>query len=196
MALHFSVVKKREVAHLLASYHYIGSQCADPTYAFAWRSDGGLFGDSGEPMAAALFAPSAARAWGPKTLELTRLVRHPSIDEPLTKFLSQCLRFLSKTGRFDLVVSYADPSAGHHGGIYQAASWVYLGTSTSKVTWIHAATGRRSSQRSFAQSNYKESDGWQKSKTGKKYIYAFPLHKSKRNDLNCRRLPYPKPLSP
>jgi len=26
-----------------------------------------------------------------------------------------------------LVVSYADPAHGHHGGIYQAGNWVYLG---------------------------------------------------------------------
>ena len=193
MALHFSVVKKREVAWLLDDQHYIGSQCADPTYAFAWRGDGGLFGDAGAPEAAALFAPSAARAWGAKAIELTRLVRSQEMKEPLTRFLSRCIRFIQNQRRFDLIIAYADPSAGHHGGIYQAASWIYVGMSKPKTAWINKHTGRRSSQRSFDQSRYSAQDGWEKVKTSSKYTYVLPLTKPQKRAWRDRSLPYPKP---
>jgi hypothetical protein len=32
-----------------------------------------------------------------------------------------------KTRSIRLIVSFADPSQGHHGGIYQAGNWVYSG---------------------------------------------------------------------
>jgi hypothetical protein len=35
-----------------------------------------------------------------------------------------------------LVVSFADPFQGHHGGIYQAGNWVYTGRSASKTEFI------------------------------------------------------------
>jgi hypothetical protein len=35
----------------------------------------------------------------------------------------------------DAVVSYADPNAGHHGGVYRAASWVYHGKSEEVRTY-------------------------------------------------------------
>ena len=191
--LHFAVVKKRDVAQLLNASHYIGAQCADPTYAFAWLGAGGLFGDAGEPEAAALFAPSAARAWGPSAIELTRLVRSGNVQQPLTKFLAQCFSFIRGKGRFNLVIAYADPSAGHHGGIYQAGNWIYVGMSSSKTIWINRTTGKRSSQRSFDQSTYKQEDGWEKVKTSPKYTYVYPLTKSLRAEWASKSLPFPKP---
>lgn len=194
MTLHFAMVKKRDVVQLLTANHYIGAQCAEPTYVFAWLGAGGLFGDTGEPEAAALFAPSAARAWGSNAIELTRLVRSPGMGQPLTRFLSQCFSFIRSKGRFDLVIAYADPSAGHHGGIYQAGNWIYVGMSSSNSAWVNRITGKRSSQRSFAQSRYREADGWERIKTAPKYTYVYPLTKSSRSKWAGKSLPFPKPL--
>jgi hypothetical protein len=195
MTLYFSMAKKKDVVLLLNQNHYIGSQCADPTYVFAWRREGGLFGDAGEPAAAALFAPSAARAWGARTIELTRLVRDSDVTEPLTSFLSACVKFISSRQRFDLIVSYADPSAGHHGGIYQAASWIYVGMSKGKMQWINKNNGKRSSQRSFDQSSYCETEGWERIKTCGKHIYVCPLTKAQRKAWAPKSLAYPKPFA-
>ena len=32
-----------------------------------------------------------------------------------------------------LLVSYADPEQGHHGGIYQGGNWIYLGHSIAQA---------------------------------------------------------------
>lgn len=62
--------------------------------------------------------------------ELTRvaLTAHRT---PVSRVVTLALRFLrALSPGLRLIVSYADPAHGHHGGIYQAMGWVYSGTST------------------------------------------------------------------
>jgi hypothetical protein len=59
--------------------------------------------------------------------ELTRLVRDPDADVPLSALVALTVKWLRRKQLTDLVVSYADAGHGHHGGIYQACSWQYHG---------------------------------------------------------------------
>jgi len=188
----FGITKKWEVARLLNAHHYIGSQCADPSFTFVWRRAGGLFGDCGGPCATALFAPPASFAWGRDAIELIRLVRDTSQTPPLTAFMAECFRVLRSRKRYQFVVAYSDPAAGHHGGVYQAGNWLYIGRSSRKVVYIHKESGKRSSQRSFDQSSYANGD-WTKSTTCRKYTYIYPLTKKARVLWSTKTLPYPKP---
>jgi hypothetical protein len=45
-----------------------------------------------------------------------------------SRVLSLILRELRRDGAYKLLVSFADPAAGHVGVIYQASGWTYLGT--------------------------------------------------------------------
>jgi hypothetical protein len=59
--------------------------------------------------------------------ELTRvaLARHQT---PVTRIVSVAVKLLRKSSPgLRLLVSYADPAQGHHGGIYQAGGWTYAG---------------------------------------------------------------------
>jgi hypothetical protein len=63
---------------------------------------------------------------------------------PVTRIVALAIRFLRKSNPgLRLIVSFADPMQGHHGGIYQAGNWVYTGTSgeTTEVyvrgKWTH-----------------------------------------------------------
>jgi hypothetical protein len=59
--------------------------------------------------------------------ELTRVALRDHVT-PVSRVIAVALRFLrSQSPGLRLVVSFADPSAGHHGGIYQAGGWVYTG---------------------------------------------------------------------
>lgn len=188
----FSVTKKPEVVFLLNAHHYIGAQCADPSFTCVWRRPGGLFGDCGDPCAAALFAPPASFAWGDGSIELVRLVRDETEMPPLTMFVSECLSVVRQSRKYRLVIAYADPAAGHHGGIYQAGNWLYVGQSSAKVVYIHRESGKHSSQRSFAQSNYDASE-WDKVPTGKKATYVYPLTREARRQWTRKAKTYPKP---
>jgi hypothetical protein len=91
-----------------------------------WHRDGGIFGDCGEIVAACCFSIPVARR-KEKVLELTRLVRVPDCHVPLTGLIARTVKQIATRRLADLVVSFADTEQGHHGGIYQAASWRYAG---------------------------------------------------------------------
>jgi hypothetical protein len=47
---------------------------------------------------------------------------------PVSRIMAITLRKLKKHAKgLKLVVSYADFNQGHHGGIYQATNWIYVG---------------------------------------------------------------------
>jgi hypothetical protein len=63
-------------------------------------------------------------------LTLTRLWLSgelPSNSE--SRIIAVCLRYLKKFTKLQFIVTYADPTQGHVGTIYQASSWLYTGLS-------------------------------------------------------------------
>jgi hypothetical protein len=65
--------------------------------------------------------------------ELTRVaLRNHKL--PVSKIMRHAITFLKKKcPGLKLIISFADPNQGHHGGIYQAGNWLYAGkTSPSK----------------------------------------------------------------
>jgi hypothetical protein len=94
-----------------------------------WHEDGGLFGDSGPAWAACYFGhPASSINTEGTTLELMRLVRDEEPGRPpLTGLIAAGLHILKQHKMADLVISYADTGQNHHGGIYRAASWDYIG---------------------------------------------------------------------
>jgi hypothetical protein len=90
-----------------------------------WHEAGGLFGDYGAAVAACFICIPPTR-WSEPLFELARLVRAPRVRAPLTGLIAATARHAAKAGA-DLIVSFADRTQSHHGGIYQAASWKYAG---------------------------------------------------------------------
>ena len=61
--------------------------------------------------------------------ELVRVALNKHIT-PVTRIISIAIKLLVKRcPKLKLIVSFADPSEGHHGGIYQGGNWFYTGTS-------------------------------------------------------------------
>lgn len=122
---HFRVGLVAEASDLVERYHYSGRVPANLQCVGTWHRDGGLFGDQGEAIAACFFSIPPTR-WSEDVLELSRLVRVPDAVVSLTGLIAATVRFLARDSA-DLLVSFADATQGHHGGIYQAASWAYAG---------------------------------------------------------------------
>jgi hypothetical protein len=60
-------------------------------------------------------------------VELVRiaLTKHKN---PVSRIMALAIKFLQKSNpNLRLIVSFADSSQGHHGGIYQAGNWIYNG---------------------------------------------------------------------
>lgn len=183
---------------LVLNHHYAKRRCADPTAIFVMRRD------DYEPIACAIFAAPANKYFGRYAVELVRLVRTPEYTAPLSGFISKCLAELKKQKRFFYCLAYADTDASHHGGIYQACSFAYIGLSkghtmyrTSPTIDLFGIVGERTvSARSRDQSTTETKATMRSFKTGPKHLYVKGLlcptaHVIAR--LGRVKLPYPKP---
>lgn len=100
--------------------------------------------EGGKYVGCVLFARGAnmniGAPYGLTTTEVAELVRVALTkhEHEVSRVVALAVRFLRKqsTG-LRLLVSYADPAEGHHGGIYQAMGWTYDGTSAEAVQFFH-----------------------------------------------------------
>ncbi len=84
-------------------------------------------------VATCYFSSLSMGHWKEPIIELIRLVKKEGIDLNLTQLISYGLKVLKKKQRYNLIISYADFSQNHHGGIYQAASWNYHGKRNKRL---------------------------------------------------------------
>lgn len=86
----------------------------------------------GQPASRPLCTGLLGIDYADRVKELNRLiVGDPLPDNTLSWFVSRALRALKGTGW--VIVSFADEGAGHHGYIYQATNWFYLGRSATRT---------------------------------------------------------------
>ena len=136
--------------------------------------------------------------------ELTRVAfsKHKSFTSSI---ISKALNFLKKQSPgLRLVVSYADVDKGHHGGIYQASNWVYigkvqLGGGTPKFMIHGIVKHSRSIGSVFGTGS--QNIAWLQSHvdpnatkvfTLGKHKYLYPLDEAMRKQIETLRKPYPK----
>lgn len=95
--------------------------------------------------------PELGKRYGASETEACELTRVALRDHtaPVSRIVTLAVRFLRKNSPgLRLIISFADPGEGHHGGIYQAMGWVYTGTSQPDRVYFHE--GRWMHKRSFA----------------------------------------------
>jgi hypothetical protein len=122
--LFFHLGMHREANQLVKKYHYSGRP-VNPIVCGTFHAPGGLFGTIGEAVAACIFASPPTR-WSEPVLELLRLVRCEN-PVPLSQLISYTVKAVKQKRISDLLVSFADNTQDHHGGVYQACSWNYHG---------------------------------------------------------------------
>jgi hypothetical protein len=98
----------------------------------------------------------------------------------------------------EALVSYADPHAGHGGGVYRAASWVYQGQSTEGRAYV-GPDGRTVARRKFHSGDRSmrkaeiEALGYREIRLPGKLRYAKGLTRRARGEVASRRCPNPPP---
>ena len=163
--------------------------------------------EDGEFRGAVIFSRGAARNIGrpfglaqTEVVELTRVALGPH-RTPTSRILSIAVRMLRRLcPGLKLIVSFADTTQGHYGGIYQAGGWLFVGTQTyhafrvsgevvhprtlysrfgvggQSVTWLRLNVDPHAER--FA--------------NGAKHKYLLPLTESLARSLRAIALPYPK----
>jgi hypothetical protein len=145
-------VNMREINHQIAKpfiehWHYEHKVPTGRNLFFGCYVDNSLFAVANYGKGAAMAREFSVAAFIAKTFpelglspddelwHLQRLCRVGEKDEkgpiPLTQFLAFCHRELRKKG-VRAVISYSDPANSHHGGIYRAANFRYLGQTAAE----------------------------------------------------------------
>lgn len=85
----------------------------------------------GKPASPPLCVGVCGKENAKSVYELNRLCRVDDWDEPLSQFVSACLRRLRPENW--IVVSYSDTGMNHHGYVYQACNFLYTGCSKERT---------------------------------------------------------------
>lgn len=207
----FCRTTRGEVSPLLIAHHYAGARIPNARYVFGARV-------AGRMEAAILIGGASARWENANVVELVRLVRTPEYSFPLSSFISWSIRQI-KTDHYDLLLTYADPAQGHHGGVYQASGFFYGGQGAieppgrpeKKNHFQSLIDGffidgvfvpRRSCNARYGTSSYPKLQALLSAhsvvphRTVNKHLYWRPLCVSARNKakkLGLKMLPFPKP---
>ena len=136
-----------------------------------------------------------SKHYGLTQLECCELVRiaitkHAS---PVSRIAALAMRFVkAQSPGLRLIVSYADPEQGHHGGIYQAGNWIYDGiSSTSIKVWYK---GKWSHKKTVDHVGINQSNLRKKRVPGK-HRYLMPLDADMKKQILPLAKPYPKRTS-
>lgn len=121
-------VPPRVIRHLIVEHHYLRAMPAA-----CWRCFGVYAGDN--LMGAAVFTAGPRHGYrvltGARPQQVAVLARlWLSDDLPKnaeSRVIGILLRLLRRERQWKLLLSYADPAAGHSGIIYRATGWLYLG---------------------------------------------------------------------
>jgi len=134
--------------------------------------------------------------------QVAELVRVALRDHqtPVSRIVAIAFRFLRKVNPdLRLVVSFADTTQGHHGGIYQAGNWLYTGI-TSGDREFHV-NGQILHPKAVYMRKWVQSETWLREnidpaarlvKTPGKHRYLMPLDDDIRSRLQPLVKPYPK----
>lgn len=160
--------------------------------------------ENGKFIGCVIFAqgntPTLGNAYGLTMLQCSELVRVAltSHKTPVSRIVAIALKLLKEQcPGLRLIVSFADPAQGHHGGIYQAGNWVYCGDSAPSLQWFHegrwkhnrevtsGAFGNTSKIKNYTSLPSRESAG--------KRRYIMPLDDEMRKQIAPLAKPYPKP---
>jgi hypothetical protein len=135
------------------------------------------------------------------TAELSRIaLKSHSVE--VSRIISIACKILHRAQPgLRLLLTYADPSTGHHGGIYQGAGWTYIGKSAPDSMYRDTA-GNIHHSRQVSASGWKMSRGKVVTVTNKmqcerirlepKHRYALGLDAEMRDKLETIRQAYPK----
>ena len=131
-------------------------------------------------------------------VELVRVALR-SHQTAVSKIVAIAIRFLKRTNpNLRLIVSFADQTQGHHGGIYQAGNWIYGGTgSPAKFYVIHGklthprSIGAKGLVQNLAGAKQLDPFAVEKLILGK-HRYLMPLDAEMRERIKPLARPYPK----
>lgn len=125
-------IARGEAIDFVLPRHYSG-RIPQVTQAFGWYINNELVAvcTFGKPASHNLCFGICGHEHAEAVYELNRLCRVDDLKEPLSAFVSACLRRLRSKNW--IIVSYADTDMNHNGYIYQACNFIYTGETKGRT---------------------------------------------------------------
>lgn len=183
-------ISYKDACDFLIPRHYSGRKPVI-SESFGWYINNELVAvcTFGKPASPSLCKGIMCGEYSSNVYELNRLCRVESLQEPLSQFVSACLRRLSFNDW--IIVSYADTGMSHNGYIYQACNFIYTGA-TKKRTDKYTEGNKHSRHYDNLKQN-----GLRKVRTSKhRYVFFCTKNKKLKKEwykkLSYNIEPYPK----
>ena len=179
--------------HACENWHY--SKCTPKfkqVWVGVWENDKFIgivsFGRSSTP-----YLGDAYGLLTTECCELTRVALRGHKTQ-VSRIIAIATRFLKQQSPgMKLIVSLADGIQGHHGGIYQAGNWIYVGRSSVNKQYFFRDKWRNdSSLMRYLQQNPNEKKTLRSRTIPGKYKYLMPLDNEMRKQIIPLSKPYPK----
>jgi hypothetical protein len=143
-------------------------------------------------------AVTDGRSYGLASMRMAELVRVALNNHTasVSKIISIAIKLLRRNSpELRMLISFADPFNGHHGGIYQAGGWIFAGLSAPSV--VYDVDGKIIHSRSFNGGKWMGAPKpipahAKKIKVPGKYRYLYPLDAAMRAQIAPLAKPYPK----
>ena len=126
-------INSKDTHDFILHKHY-AQRIPSISYAYGLFIDNNLEGilTIGKPASNSLCEGICGKEYKQYVYELNRLCVNEGLPKnTLSQFVSKVLKDLSQEKI--IIVSYADEGANHHGYIYQATNWIYLGKTKSRT---------------------------------------------------------------
>lgn len=188
-----------EVTRATRDWHYTATCATANLSAFAVLERGDFvgvitFGSGASPSIGRPFRCSQRN-----TRELTRIALRPGHRTPVSRVIRIAAMLLKRRRpSLRVCVSYADSGQGHHGGVYQAAGWLYLGPCKShgyrvRGRVIHPRTcGQRYGTQSVAELRRRFDRRAKRVKLADKHKYVHLWDQRILDRIKGQLQPYPK----
>jgi hypothetical protein len=140
-------------------------------------------------------SPNLGKPYALPQSECVELVRVAltSHESRVSRIVSIAMMFLRQSNQnLRLIVSFADQSQGHYGGIYQAGNWVYSGVGTAKPRLVMPDGSTRHNRLYQGRSKRPIPVGAKWSEATGKHRYLMPLDKEMAEQIKPLSKPYPK----
>lgn len=163
---------------MVREHHYArgGSNTAVYVHGLYRRSDDWLAGIVWWLPPTRVAAESVNKAHWQRVLSLTRMVILPGVPKNAASFLlARSVQMIGRDGRFETLVTYADESQGHTGGVYKASGWGYVGRTGPYPRW-HAPDGRQVAQKATVNRVKAEMERLGYVKVGSFHKHKYVLH--------------------
>lgn len=175
---------------MVREHHYSrgGSNTAVYVHGLFRREDGELCGVVWWLPPTRVACESVNKEQWKQVLSLTRMVVLPGVPKNACTFLlARSVDMIRRDGRFVSLVTYADESQGHSGGVYRAANWSCVGRTGPYPRWLDAQ-GRQVAAKATKNRTKAQMLDLGHTRAGSFHKHKFVLHLAKPAKSNSRAL--------